>query len=43
MSPEEFGNEFGYENMTKDELAKRKQEVISKFKENAKTFSKVMN
>lgn len=38
MTPEEFGEEAGYTNMTKQELATRKQKVVSEFMENAKNI-----
>ena len=38
MTPEEFGEEAGYTNMTKEELTARKQKVVSEFMQNAKNI-----
>ena len=40
MTDEEFANEYGYENLSKEELSKRKSEVVSNFVKNAKDIQK---
>lgn len=40
MSDEEFAAEYGYENLSKEELSKRKNEVVNNFVKNAKDIQK---
>jgi hypothetical protein len=40
MTDEEFAAEYGYENLSKEELAKRKREVVGSFVANAKNIQK---
>lgn len=38
MTDEEFAAEYGYENLSKEELSKRKREVVNNFVDNAKAI-----